>query len=219
MLILGLDTATEFVAAAVVDVSVGKILGRGGHRGRVAHAEQLAPIVSRALHEARARPADLDAIGVGRGPGPFTGLRVGLAHAAVMGWALRIPAHGVCTLDILAEQARRAGLVGPFLVVTDARRREVYWAAYDGAGACVEGPQVCPASEVPLRDLPTVGAGAAAYETEFVHHRMPLYPDPAVLAEMVAGRVRAGKQADLTPLYLRRPDVTAGGGRKRVTPR
>ncbi len=219
MLVLGLDTATESVAAAVVDISADRILGRQTWRGRVAHGEQLAPVVDRVLREAGARPADLAAIGVGRGPGPFTGLRVGLVHAAVMGWALGIPVRGICTLDVLAEQARRAGLVGPFVVVTDARRREVYWAGYDERGVRVAGPRVGPAAEVPLRDLPAVGAGALAYEREFSRHRPPLDPDPAVLAELVAGRLGPGVPPDLTPLYLRRPDVTMSAGPKRVTPR
>lgn len=219
MLILGLDTATESVAAAVVDLAAGTVLGRGVHCGRASHGEQLAPMVAHALDQAGARPADLAAIGVGRGPGPFTGLRVGLAHAAVMGWALGIPVRGVCTLDVLAEQARREGLRQAFLVATDARRREVYWAGYDAAGIRVAGPHVAAPADIPLRRQPTVGAGAAAYGTDFPDHRPPLHPDPAVLAELAAAMLAAGDAADLSPLYLRRPDVTASAGPKKVTPR
>jgi tRNA threonylcarbamoyl adenosine modification protein YeaZ len=217
MLILALDTATEAVGAAVLDTTGDEMRGTAGFLGPAAHGEQLAPLVAQALDLAGVRPRDLGAIGVGRGPGPFTGLRVGLVHAAVMGWALGIPVHGVCTLDVLAAQARAAGLSGPFLVATDARRREVYWARYDAAGIRVDGPHVGAAGGIPDRSLPAVGAGAAKYPEELTAHRAPLHPDPATLARITAGLVRSGVPADLTPMYLRRPDATASAARKRVT--
>ena len=217
MLILALDTATEAVGAAVLDTAGDAVLGTAGFLGPAAHGEQLAPLVARALDLAGAQPRDLGAIGVGRGPGPFTGLRVGLVHAAVMGWALGIPVHGVCTLDVLAAQARAAGVSGPFLVATDARRREVYWARYDAAGIRVDGPHVGAAAGIPDRSLPAVGAGAAKYPEDLTAHRAPLHPDPATLARITGELVRAGVPADLTPMYLRRPDATASAARKRVT--
>lgn len=218
MLILALDTATPAVGAAVVDTVADTVLGEAGFLGPAAHGEQLAPLVARALELAGVRPRDLTAIAVGRGPGPFTGLRVGLVHAAVMGWALGIPVQGVCTLDVLAAQARAAGVTGPFLVATDARRREVYWARYDDAGIRVDGPHVGPAGQIPDRLLPSAGAGAALYADELPGHRPPLHPDPATLARIAGGLVRAGVPADLTPMYLRRPDAMVGATRKRVTP-
>jgi tRNA threonylcarbamoyl adenosine modification protein YeaZ len=219
VLILALDTATEAVAAAVLDTDADAVLGRASFLGPASHGEQLAPVVAQALAEASAQPRDLTGIGVGRGPGPFTGLRVGLVHAGVMGWALGIPVHGVCTLDVLAEQAHRRGLRGPFLVATDARRREVYWARYGPDARRVEGPHVGPARDIPDRSLPAIGAGAAAYPDDLVDHQEPLYPDPAVMARIAARMIIAGEPADLTPLYLRRPDAVAAPGRKKVTPR
>jgi tRNA threonylcarbamoyl adenosine modification protein YeaZ len=213
-----MDTATEAVGAAVVDTARDVVLASTGFLGPAAHGEQLAPLVAQALELAGVRPRDLGAIGVGRGPGPFTGLRVGLVHAAVMGWALGIPVQGVCTLDVLAAQSRVEGVVGPFLVATDARRREVYWARYDSAGIRVDGPNVSPAAEIPDRTLPAFGAGAARYADELTDHRAPTHPDPAVLARIAAELIRAGVPADLTPMYLRRPDATPSAGRKRVTP-
>lgn len=218
MLILALDTATEAVGAAVVDVARDTVLGAASFLGPASHGEQLAPLVAQALEMAGVVPRELAGIGVGRGPGPFTGLRVGLVHAAVMGWALGIPVQGVCTLDVLAAQARGAGLQGPFLVATDARRREIYWARYDAAGIRVDGPHVGAAADIPERSLPAVGAGAAMYADALPGHRAPLHPDPATLAGIAGGLIRAGVPADLTPLYLRRPDATVGAGRKRVTP-
>lgn len=218
MLILGLDTATEAVGAAVLDGDADTVLGHAVFRGPAAHGEHLAPVVAQALEQAGVQPAELSLIGVGRGPGPFTGLRVGLVHAQVMGWALGIPVQGVCTLDVLAAQARAEGLGGPFLVATDARRREVYWARYDALGIRVDGPHVGAAAQIPDRVLPAVGAGAAKYADELVDNREPLYPDPATLARIAAELARAAVPADLAPLYLRRPDATASAARKRVTP-
>lgn len=219
MLILGLDTATEAVGAAILDTCTDVVLGRASFVGPVAHGEHLAPLVAEALAGAGVQPGDLAAVGVGRGPGPFTGLRVGLVHAAVMGWALGIPVHGVCTLDVLAAQAHSAGVREPFLVATDARRREVYWARYDQWGARLEGPAVGPAGEIPQRSMPAFGAGAAAYPLDLPGHCPPLYPDPAVLARIAAGMVTSREPADLSPMYLRRPDAVAGAVRKKVTPR
>lgn len=219
MLILALDTATPAVGAAVLDTGTGQIRGEAGFLGPAAHGEQLAPLVTRALTLSGITPRQLDAVVVGRGPGPFTGLRVGLVHAAVMGWALGIGVHGVCTLDVLAAQARAMGVSGPFLVATDARRREVYWAAYAADGQRTRGPEVGPAGSIPdeLRSLPAVGAGAGAYSDQLPGHRSPLHPDPAVLARIGADRIAAGAPADISPMYLRRPDATVSTRRKRVT--
>jgi tRNA threonylcarbamoyl adenosine modification protein YeaZ len=216
--ILGLDTATASVAAAVLDVGSDRVLGAASFVGPAAHGEQLAPLVARALADAGCRPADLGAIGVGRGPGPYTGLRVGLVHAEVLGWVLQIPVHGVVTHDALAAQAAADGLAGAFLVVTDARRREVHWARYADGGDRVAGPDVAAPAQVPHRDLPAVGAGAAVHPDAFADPRPPLHPDPAWVARLAARSIRAGSAPDVTPLYLRHPDAVAATTRKRVTP-
>ena len=217
MLILALDTATEAVSAAVLDVGADRVLGRASFVGPMAHGEQLAPLVDRALSGAGARPGDLGAVGVGRGPGPYTGLRVGLVHAEVLGWALGIPVHGVCTLDVLAAEAA-VTIDGPFLVATDARRREVYWARYAAGGRRIGDAAVGAAADVPDRELPAVGAGAARYPEAFADRRGPLHPDAGTLARIIAGLLASGAPADVSPLYLRRPDAVAAAGRKRVTP-
>lgn len=238
MLLLALDTATEAVVAAVLDTSTDEVVGGASFRGPVAHGEQLAPVVAEALDQAGASPSDLGAIGVGRGPGPYTGLRVGLVHAEVLGWALGIPVHGVCTLDVLAAQAAAGGgVASEFLVVTDARRREVYWARYAADGDRISGPavdrpaDVCaalssdgsPGAVAGPEDervvlLPAVGAGAARYPDVFPGAREPLFPDAAFVARLAAAQLLRGEPADVTPLYLRRPDAVAATSRKRVTP-
>ena len=224
MLILALDTATDAVGAAVLDTEGDRVVGRASFDGPAAHGEQLAPMVAAALAQAGARPSDLAAIGVGRGPGPYTGLRVGLVHAEVLGWALGIPVHGVCSLDVLAADVlasdRLAGSDDEaFLVVTDARRREVYWACYGLDRERLEGPAVDRPGDVPGTALLAVGAGARRYPDRFARRSDPQAPDPGVLARMVAVRLAEDRPPEVSPLYLRRPDTTAGGTRKRVTPR
>src|SRR5689334_24959835 len=107
------------------------------------HGEMLAPGIADVLAQAGATSRDVTAVAVGVGPGPFTGLRVGLVTARTLALALGIPVHGVCSLDVLAAQAVGEGAVDrPFLVATDARRKEVYWAAYDERGVRLGDPEV-----------------------------------------------------------------------------
>lgn len=145
---------------------------------------------------------DVTDIAVGVGPGPFTGLRVGVVTALTLGHTLNARTHGVCSLDTLAAE-----VVGPeeFLVATDARRKEVYWARYRG-GRRVAGPAVDRPAAVAEQGLPVVGRGAALYADILTPAGGPLDPSAAVLARIVAaGTVDT---LPLEPLYLRRPDAT-----------
>lgn len=219
MIVLAMDTATPAVRAAVAS-EAGR-LSEAGTTGVVRHGELLAPMVELALERAGVGVADLTAIGVGTGPGPFTGLRVGLVHARVMGLALGRPVYGVCTLDVLAEQVRHThgeALGEGFLVLTDARRREVYWARYDARAVRCEGPHVGPAATIPHRhELPAFGSGALLYASELAAVSPPEYPDPSVLAAMVIARMARGEAASTPqPLYLRRPDATPNPTVKKV---
>ena len=216
MLVLALDTATPASTAAVAEVTDGGMTGLAERRtvDTRAHAEILAPEISAALDEAGVRPGDLDAIVAGVGPGPFTGLRVGLATAASMGQALAIPTYAVCSLDALGL----AAVPGRVLVATDARRREVYWATY-ADGKRTRDPDVARPADVIADADRAVGEGAVRYSDVF---RLPideilLYPPGMALVSLAADRVR-GKAAGepLTPLYLRRPDAVAAAGRKHV---
>ena len=235
MLVLALDTATDAVVAGVYRVpdqparsgrdgrglppTTGERLGHAQHLGANAQGEQLAVMVDRAMSEAGVTPRDLDVVGVGRGPGPFTGLRVGLAFAETLGWVLDRPVHGVCTLDVIAAAARADAPV-ELIVATDARRREVYWAHYDADGTRLAGPTVSSPGDVPgAAELPVVGSGTVRHPDAFPHALPLRHPDAGILAELVAAQIRVGAAPDVTPLYLRRPDAVAGAHRKPVTPR
>ena len=222
MLVLALDTSSAAVSATVAEVDADGVAERASHRAVNArgHGELLAPLIERCLHDSKARPADLGAVVAGTGPGPFTGLRVGLVTAAVLADTLGIPAYAVCSLDAIATAV--AGAVPAVLVVTDARRKEVYWARYDAAGARLTGPDVSRPDAVPLDGATAVaGAGARLYRDQLAGPALldHDYPAPADLVRRAHARILAGAAADsLTPLSLRRPDAVVPGAPKPVTP-
>ncbi|WP_225847862.1 tRNA (adenosine(37)-N6)-threonylcarbamoyltransferase complex dimerization subunit type 1 TsaB [Streptomyces sp. HPF1205] len=220
MLLLAFDTATPAVTAALHDGE--KVLAESTTVDARRHGELLVPAVERVTATAGRGLDEVTGVVVGVGPGPYTGLRVGLVTAAAFGDSLGIPVHGVCTLDGLAWAAGEAGLDGPFVVATDARRKEVYWARYDGPGRRVTEPAVDRPADIAdaVRGLPAVGAGAALYPDVFTGHR----PDPAhqsagALAALAAHRLAAGEPFEPPlPLYLRRPDAQVPAGYKAVLP-
>ncbi|MCK9922892.1 tRNA (adenosine(37)-N6)-threonylcarbamoyltransferase complex dimerization subunit type 1 TsaB [Frankia sp. AgPm24] len=245
MLVLALDTSTAACAVALAELTAAETAANPGGpswldeavgdagvqvwpRGSVVtvdarrHGELLAPSMRSVLDEADVHPSDLAAIVVGAGPGPFTSLRVGMVTAAAFADALEIPVHGVCSLDGIG-----AATIGATAVVTDARRREVYWARYDD-GVRVGDPAVGRPAQVAelLRAhgvTAVVGPGRALYAdlfADFAELSLPAaggdttvpeagYPRPELLvglagADLLAGRV----PSPLVPLYLRRPDAS-----------
>ncbi|WP_307856846.1 tRNA (adenosine(37)-N6)-threonylcarbamoyltransferase complex dimerization subunit type 1 TsaB [Mycolicibacter acidiphilus] len=200
--ILTIDTATPAVTAGLVDFADrGTVLAERTTIDPRAHAERLTPNVLAALDDAGLSMTDLAAVVVGCGPGPFTGLRVGMATAAAYGHALGIGVHGVCSLDAIAVAA--AGH-DELLVVTDARRREVYWARYSG-GVRVAGPAVNAPADVDPGAARAV-AGSPAHAGLFGLPVLDIaHPGPAGLVAAVADWDAA--PAALRPLYLRRPDA------------
>ncbi|KNX39472.1 peptidase M22 [Luteipulveratus halotolerans] len=217
-----MDTATQAVTVAVHDGAT--VVAEQAHDDTRRHTELLAPTISDVLREAGLRPRDLSAIAVGVGPGPFTGLRVGVVTARTMGLALGIPVHGVCSLDAIAHAVLAAGQQQRFLVASDARRKEVYWAAYDVTEQGVrrtDGPDVARAVDLPahLRGLPTAGRGVDLYP-EALPHALPQRDVSAgALATFVTGALRRGETLlDPQPLYLRRPDAVPQAERKPATP-
>lgn len=220
MRLLAFDTSSAAITAAVHDGT--SVLAEETRLGAQAHGELLAPTVEAVLRAAGTTPPGLTHVVVGVGPGPFTGLRVALVTARVLGEVLGVPVHGVCSLDALAAQAVGTGTVdGPFAVATDARRREVYLASYDAGGERTAGPDVLRPADVDATTAagPVVGAGAWLYPDTFADPREPRLVSAGWLATYAVGRLAAGESlADTTPLYLRRPDAVESAGRKRVTP-
>jgi tRNA threonylcarbamoyladenosine biosynthesis protein TsaB len=220
VLLLGLDTATPAVTVALHDGT--RVLAEATTVDKHRHAELLMPAIAQVLGEAGAERGDLTAIAVGVGPGPYTGLRVGLVTARVLGAALAIPVHGLCSLDVIAADVALEG----FLVATDARRREVYYARYDEAGRAA-GPLVAAPADVDGRDaLPAVGEGAWLYKDVLQAIEGPRHPAAGTLCRVVAAELNAirpegtGRRVPLLPpepLYLRRPDAREPGAPKRVT--
>lgn len=241
MIVLGIDTATAASSVAVVDG--GDVLAMGVHVDARAHAEVLAPLLEDALREADARP---ELIAVGVGPGPYTGLRVGIATARTLGLAWDVPVVGVCSLDAIATAALHAGIVATphrdavspepahgslaeaashaastqsaaFVVATDARRKEVYWASYDSAGSRLDGPFVGRVADVPaeVRALPWVGEGvdstpgnadqvnAVALDVPHIADAsdIPRTPDASDIARLAAAWVAAGVEPAQVPAH------------------
>lgn len=221
MLALVIDTSSAASTAGIVSFTAAHttVLAERCTIDARAHGELLAPAIDACLYDANLKPRDLDAVIAGVGPGPFTGLRVGLVTAAAFCDVLGIPAYGVCSLDAIAATTSHDG---PLLVAGDARRREIYWAIYE-QGNRTSGPDVVKPADVPgevLKATAMIGAGARLYESVLAK---PLldgdHPTVEGLALCAADRVRSKAPSEpLTPLYLRRPDAVAATTHKRVTP-
>jgi tRNA threonylcarbamoyl adenosine modification protein YeaZ len=175
------------------------------------HAEVIGGMLDTVLLQAAVQPRELSAVVAGMGPGPFTGLRVGIAAARVFALGAGLPLLPLVSHDAIAWQQRAAGTTGRILVVTDARRKELFWSAYDLDGSQprrLSGPGLAKPDALPALDQPsaelrrvdaaTISAGWLAI---------------AALAHRDSGIPFAADEA----IYLRSPDVTLSAGPKRVT--
>ena len=227
MLLLAFDTATPAVTVALHDGT--HVLAETTTADARRHGELLASSIDAVLTEAGADRLDITAVAAGTGPGPYTGLRVGLVTARVLGSALGVPVYGVCTLDVIAADAAAAARGREFIVTTDARRREVYWARYDAAGRRVDGPAVGFPADVgetaaasqgsrAAQGVLAAGAGPLLYPGILGEPIEPSYPAAGTLARLAAQQVTAGAPVTgAEPIYLRRPDARVPGPPKRVT--
>ncbi|MFH8403354.1 tRNA (adenosine(37)-N6)-threonylcarbamoyltransferase complex dimerization subunit type 1 TsaB [Streptomyces sp. NPDC018019] len=219
MLLLALDTATPAVTVALHDGS--RVLAEERQVDARRHGELLLPAVDRVLAEAGVKLGAVSDIVVGVGPGPYTGLRVGLVTAATFAAALDVPVHGLCTLDGIAYAA---GLDEPFVVATDARRKEVYWARYADARTRLTEPAVDRPADLAdqVGGVPAVGAGAVLYADTFTGVRAdgPEHQSAGALAALAAEKLASGAELlPPQPLYLRRPDAQVPANYKVVTPK
>lgn len=249
MLVLALDSsATASVALARVHGSEAgasfEILARYESEDTRSHAEVMGPYAQAALQDAGVRGEDLDAILTGTGPGPFTGLRAGIVTARALGFAWSVPVYGMMSLTALAEHAVSGAATGAaavnageaagegnveracapgegaeLLVLSDARRREVYSARYrvNAEGySLVDGPNVCPASEILPDRAPSYayGYGAGLYSETLEEHGWTIVDSAREVhphAEyLVAAAARLGVEnlsEDTSAQYLRDSDA------------
>lgn len=175
--ILAIDTSTARTSVAVIDGA--QILYSGFRDGATGHGPALPELVQEAL-----KLSSIDEVVVGMGPGPFTGLRVGIAFAQSFALARNIPVRGVCSLDAIAALVPESD----FIITVDARRKEVYWARYQD-GVRVGEPAV---------NFPAEVTGALIYAD--------LFPDMKALVAL-PGNITE-------PIYLRRPDALPTAERK-----
>jgi tRNA threonylcarbamoyl adenosine modification protein YeaZ len=210
--LLAIDTSAG-TSVAVVDLDHG-VLAERGVADTMRHAEVVGRLIQECLTEAAVPVTALSGVVGGMGPGPFTGLRVGIAAARVFALGIDRPLVPVVSHDAIAYGRYRTGHTGPLLVVTDARRREVYWSAYSGVDA----------AGLPVRlGPPALAKPAQLLEDDFVHTDLPRVDagtvsagDLGMVAELAfaSGRPFAADEA----LYLRSPDVTVSkNGPKRVS--
>lgn len=199
-MLLAFDTSTAAVTVALHDGR--RVVAEQTVVDPLRHGELLAPGIAAVLSRAGAEPTDVSRIAVGVGPGPFTGLRVGLVTARTLGETLGAEVVGVCSLDILAADVRPGGT---FLVATDARRKEVYWRRYRSPTETASDPAVDRPASIATSE-PTAGLGPVLYPEAFPVAVPPEYPSAGTLAMLVA----TGRATRLAPepLYLRRPDIT-----------
>ena len=190
-MLLAIDTSAG-TSVAVVDA--GTVLALAEEAGTRRHAEAIGILLRQALRDAGAFPAEITGVVAGMGPGPFTGLRVGIAAARAFAFGVGAPVHPVVSHDAVAY-----GHPERVLVVTDARRREVAWSLYDPDVTRLEGPELCERDGfdaiaerhpgVPVLDPPTVSAASLGLVAELL---------------LAAGRPLGPAE----PLYLRPPDAT-----------
>jgi len=221
---LGIDTSTPDTSAALVRGD--QVLGTFRYAGGTSHGEVLAPGIEGLLADAGVPAAEVGRVVVGVGPGPFTGLRVGVVTATVLAHSIGAELVGVCSLDALSLLAGDAFAGGGWLLAgTDARRREIYVAGYDRPGRRTFGPEVLSPAEARQRaegivsaldgrTLRFAGAGPAAVPDVFGEGVPALTPDAARLAVGVNSDLLA--RLPVHPLYLRQADAVVSAGAKRV---
>lgn len=216
-MLLAIDTSAG-TSVAVVDPSTGQQLASRSTDDSRRHAEVIGPFLAEVLTEAGVTPAEVTGVVAGMGPGPFTGLRVGIAAARTFAAARGVPFLPLVSHDAVAADQPQTDQpqtdqppTGPFVVLTDARRREVYWSAYDADGVRVAGPGL--AKPADLDEAIRASRPEAASWERVTAVAIPAWRLGALAAERLAS---GAPFADDTPLYLRDPDVTMPGAPKRV---
>jgi tRNA threonylcarbamoyladenosine biosynthesis protein TsaB len=226
VLLVGFDTATPAVSVALHDGE--RVVSEAFAVDARRHGELLTPMIAKVMADAGASRRDLTAVAVGVGPGPYTGLRVGVVTARVLGAVLGLPVYGVCSLDVIAAEAAEAAEAAAaaasaeqreFLVATDARRKEVYWARYDAVGRRVQGPLVGAAGSIAgAAELAVAGTGGQLYPEAFGEVIGPAYPDARTLCQIVTRQLSEPADRLATAPSAGRTGVAPSAGRTGVAP-
>jgi tRNA threonylcarbamoyl adenosine modification protein YeaZ len=204
--LLAIDTSAG-TSVAIVDRDAGVLFERSSADTRK-HAEAIGSFIEECLNGARVTVTDLSGVAVGMGPGPFTGLRVGIAAARAFAFGA-----GKTVVPVVSHDAIAFGVKEPMLVVADARRREVYWSAYSGMDEVglpvrVHGPALSRPEDL----------GSAVPEYAAFHRHDSIEVSAGSLGMVAELLLTSGKPfATSEPLYLRSPDITISAGPKRVS--
>lgn len=198
MKILSIDTSAG-TSVAVLDDN--RVLAEFNDANPMSHAESIGAAIRKCLSDADVKSVGIDRVVIGVGPGPFTGLRVGIAAAKFFAIGAKAELVGVCSLDAIAFDYYVSGKSGKLLVETDARRKEHFWAVYDGLSADVPnrvlGPLVSKPDEIDRSNLDITSL---------------------VVTASALGKIafNQGNRAstDVSPIYLRDPDVSPSKGKK-----
>jgi len=210
---LAIDTSAN-ASVALVDKATGTVVDQRVSPKGNDQTETLSAYVKELLDAHNQQGQDLSGIIVGVGPGPFTGLRVGLVAARTFGFVWQVPVYGVMSLHALAEQVLDAGETPEqFIVASDARRKEVYWARFGQDGTMTDGPHVSAASALPA--LPVYGVGAGIYAEQLKEAGAKPMPESfewianaGYLARRGMSDLAEGKDlSDTSPQYLRESDA------------
>ncbi|MHA7268328.1 tRNA (adenosine(37)-N6)-threonylcarbamoyltransferase complex dimerization subunit type 1 TsaB [Arthrobacter sp. HLT1-20] len=243
MRILTIDTSAV-ASAAVLDfdprnlAQTARVVANFATTDTRSHAEVLAPGVKSLFTDPVTEGPALDAIIVGTGPGPFTGLRSGITVARTLAFTWGVRLYGMMSLDALAQQvfdtpryldgrAVAPLAMADFVVATDARRQEVYWAKYSASAVLLDGPHVGPASDI--APVQVFGAGAGIYTQQLTANGCVVeasfaaeQPTALELGRAAMRRIAAAGSLegagflDSTPLYMRESDAKVPGPRKRA---
>ena len=208
-MILGIDTSTALTSVALLDGDAA--VSFRWHLDARRHAEVIGPMLEQVM--ASVSPSDITRVVCAVGPGPYTGLRVGVAAARAMAFAWGVPVVGVCSLDAIAEAG--AGQFGDMVVATDARRSEVYWARYDSAGLRTDGPRVGRAENVTASGT-WLGQGAALHD-RLEDSLRDLSQESALISPTAEWIARIGGRGDISAVMAEGGadavgDLSAHGG-------
>ena len=218
-MILAVDTSSPLTSVAVVDGT--EVIAQRQHLDARSHAEVTAPLLQEVLGAGGVEREDVQFIACGVGPGPYTGLRVGIASALAIGLAWDVPVVGLCSLDAIAERAVDSARSTGFRVAVDARRSEVYWAEYDASGERIDGPRVEGWSQVEGEFADWIGPFDTYPEASWLARRVGRLLSRGDVVSHVdlrldvhgsdgastANALRGASLLAPAPLYLRRPDA------------